>query len=227
MNFSEFEQKIIPACRSKHLFLTNPKYYFKRLIRGRISNIGNKPYYFLGNSIIPNGFVRQEPWEMEYLFMLASMAKVGILETGRYNGGSALVHSCANSTVPIHSIDIAPKNDSSLLTLMMQLDVGSNCNLIVGDSQHTKYPEIGNLDLLFIDGDHSFKGCYSDLENWYGNVVPGGHIVLHDCYFESEVQAATIEFIKDKNVQIVASPYKIKNHFRYPEGSLCHFIKLA
>jgi len=36
------------------------------------------------------------------------------------------------------------------------------------------------IDLLFIDGDHSYEGCLADLKCWYSRVKPGAKIVLHD-----------------------------------------------
>jgi predicted O-methyltransferase YrrM len=225
VKFEEFEKKIIPACRSKHLFLTNPLTLAKRLISNGVINNRNKIPYYLGSAMIPKEFIRLEPWEMEYLFMIASYSKLGILETGRFNGGSAVVMACANDFVPIFSIDISPQNDERLLNILSNIGVGKNINLITGDSQKKKYSEIGKIDLLFVDGDHSFQGCLNDLENWYSSLITGGHIILHDSYFGCEVQPAIIEFIKNNNVEIVVSPYKIRSHFNYTDGSFCHLIK--
>jgi len=36
------------------------------------------------------------------------------------------------------------------------------------------------LDVLFIDGLHSYEGLKSDLTNYHGLVVPGGLILVHD-----------------------------------------------
>jgi predicted O-methyltransferase YrrM len=38
----------------------------------------------------------------------------------------------------------------------------------------------GELDLLFIDGDHSETGCELDWSSWHGFVASGGHVVFHD-----------------------------------------------
>lgn len=41
----------------------------------------------------------------------------------------------------------------------------------------------GLVDLIFIDGDHSYEGCKSDVLNyvpWY--LRPGGYFILHDYY---------------------------------------------
>jgi MMP 1-O-methyltransferase len=38
----------------------------------------------------------------------------------------------------------------------------------------------GELDLVFIDGDHSEAGCERDWARWHPFVVPGGQVVFHD-----------------------------------------------
>jgi hypothetical protein len=37
------------------------------------------------------------------------------------------------------------------------------------------------IDLLFIDGDHSYSGVKKDYSAWFDKVKPGGHILFHDC----------------------------------------------
>ncbi|HUB75187.1 MAG TPA: class I SAM-dependent methyltransferase [Solirubrobacteraceae bacterium] len=38
----------------------------------------------------------------------------------------------------------------------------------------------GELELLFIDGDHSERGCERDWQQWHRFVAPGGRVVFHD-----------------------------------------------
>jgi predicted O-methyltransferase YrrM len=38
----------------------------------------------------------------------------------------------------------------------------------------------GQIDLLFIDGDHSYEGCMGDLDLWSPFVKSGGWIIVHD-----------------------------------------------
>ena len=40
------------------------------------------------------------------------------------------------------------------------------------------------IDLLFIDGDHSIRGCMNDFALLSPHVVPGGYVILHDIYPE-------------------------------------------
>jgi predicted O-methyltransferase YrrM len=38
----------------------------------------------------------------------------------------------------------------------------------------------GEVDLVFIDGDHSEAGCELDWSSWRGLVVAGGYVIFHD-----------------------------------------------
>jgi predicted O-methyltransferase YrrM len=188
-----------------------------------------RPYSLPAPNGLPTEFIRLDPWEAEYMFLLASRAKLGIVETGRFYGGSTFLMACANEDVPIHSVDIAPQDDDRLRHFLAKYGVGGNVNLIVGDSQNVKYPEVGDVDMLFVDGDHSYDGCKADLENWFDSVVTGGHVVLHDSYFGVPVQDAVIDFINERgnDVEIVRPPWINATHWHNPTGSLAHFVKRA
>lgn len=51
----------------------------------------------------------------------------------------------------------------------------------------------GELDLLFIDGDHSYEGARDDIVSWLPFVKPGGWVALHDAR-EAPVVQATRDF---------------------------------
>lgn len=42
------------------------------------------------------------------------------------------------------------------------------------------------IDLLFIDGNHKYKFILRDFSEWSVNIKSGGHIALHDVYFENK-----------------------------------------
>ena len=210
MDYGEFFERFGGSARTKHLGSSqNPE----------------KPVVHLPEiSGLPKEFIRLCPWEMEFLYAVARRAQVGILEIGRFNGGSTFLLSCANPAVPIHSIDRAPQNDELLKELFHKHDVGRNVSLIVGDSQKTKYDSIRRIDLLFVDGDHSYEGCSADIRNWYDTLVPGGMMVFHDSYTAPlyGVQDAVLDFLHERNgeVQVVVSPLIGASHWRYPHGSM-------
>lgn len=192
-----------------------------------------RPYKLPETSAIPRDFIRLDPWEGEYLFSMAQLfAKKGIVETGRYKGGSTFLLSCACPDVPIHSIDIAPVNDELLRKVFEREQAGANVNLITGDSQKTKYLEIKSYDFLFIDGDHTREGCSNDLTNWFDGLSVGGHVLLHDAYASPFADEHVIEAILDfidanrDRIEIVIHPCKPYNPAHYPAGSICHLRKI-
>lgn len=229
MEYLNFFQRYMGACRRKHLPRDTTlgeliKDVLKPSRREGPADMGRR-FRVPSEAELPRRFIRMDPWEIEYIFLLAARAEKGIVETGRFNGGSCFVMACANSEVPIHSLDIAPKDDNGLQSILKTHDIGKNLDLIVGDSQKGEYPSIKEIDLLFVDGDHSFAGCTADLNQWFPRVVSGGHVVLHDCYFGCEVQPAVIQFIEEHDVEVIQTPYRSSSHWRWPTGSLTHFRK--
>ena len=95
------------------------------------------------HSGLPKEFIRLDPWEMEYLFSVTRRARRGIIETGRFNGGSCFLMACAAPDVPITASTSRPQNDDLLRQMFTQHGVGSKVDLIVGNSQKQKYPQIG------------------------------------------------------------------------------------
>ena len=180
--------------------------------------------------IVPRDFIRMEPWEVEYLYMLGKQAKIGILETGRSKGGSVLTFAFANPSVPIYSIDISPNFDASIKQLMDRCGIGKNVELIVGDSQKTQYSQIAAYDVLLVDGEHTYNGCFDDLTNWWDKLTPGGHVLIHDCYLGCVVQDAVIDFLRQdhirQNIHIHLSPFIPSAHKLISTGSLCHIQKI-
>lgn len=46
----------------------------------------------------------------------------------------------------------------------------------------------GEIDFLFIDGDHSYEGCKADFEAWVPKLRDGGVVVFHDVLWAEGVQ---------------------------------------
>ena len=211
MNNSSKMIRLVQAARTKH----------KQVARVRADE------YIDTEGDIPRDFIRMEPWEIRYLYSVCTHARHRVVEIGRFKGGSTLIAAHATQ-LPIFSVDLAPQDDIYLQHLMQVCGVGTNVTLVVGDSQKTKY-NVGPYDVLFVDGDHSYEGCLNDLNNWWDELAPGGHVVCHDCYLGKHsgegVQDAVCEFLKDKQVNIFLTPYIQQNHWALPHGSLCHFQK--
>jgi len=55
----------------------------------------------------------------------------------------------------------------------------------------------GELDFIYIDGDHRYEGVLADLNGWRSKLRDGGVIAGHDWSFKA-VQKALVEVFKDK-----------------------------
>ncbi|MCC6920794.1 MAG: class I SAM-dependent methyltransferase [Alphaproteobacteria bacterium] len=218
MKLSEFLERFSGGFRRKHINSPIDTAWAKTSRNKRI-------HFLAAKAEIPQEFIRLDPWEGEYLFIVAERAKQGIVEIGRFNGGSTFLMGCANPRVPIWSVDIAPQDDERLKKVLAKAKIEADIRLIVGDSQNKRYPEVGLFDVLFIDGDHSYDGCMRDMKNWYDLLAPGGSVLLHDCYAGCEVMDAVIDFTRAHEVQMLRSPYILASHWTYPTGSMMHFIK--
>lgn len=72
-----------------------------------------------------------------------------------------------------------------------------------GDSRVNNMAPGKRIDVLFIDGDHSYEGCKADIEAWYPYMKEGGVMLFHDCDESSPgVVQAVAEFV---NTHTVAS----------------------
>lgn len=55
----------------------------------------------------------------------------------------------------------------------------------------------GSLDMIFVDGDHTFEGCYADITLWYPHLKPGGDMFGHDAADGSPVMNAAKKAAQD------------------------------
>ena len=130
----------------------------------------------------------QKDFEIRTLMNLTHQMKAQtVVEIGGYKGGSLFLLA-QSSAVPstIISIDIA-------YTLLQRLAYklfakpGQRIKCIAGDSKkqvrRVQRALAGRkIDLLFIDGDHSFLGVVSDYALYSPLVKPGGVIAFHDIH---------------------------------------------
>jgi predicted O-methyltransferase YrrM len=227
MTGQEFMLRFGASCRMKNLdALELKKKRQPKPWRHRVRP-NPRPYPVPSASGLPADLIRVDPWEADYLFLIASLARTGIVEIGRFKGGTTFMFACANPDIPIWSIDINPLGDDELLQHFETHEIGSNVNLLTGDSQGGSFTEIGAFDLLFVDGDHSYKGCLGDLNNFFPRLEPGGHVLFHDCSGGRPVQRAVLDFMQDTNVEVVRSPYIPAVHWHTDYGSIAHLKKPA
>lgn len=111
-----------------------------------------------------------------------------IVEIGSENGMSASLFRTFAPNAILACIEI-DENANFLHNLKaIGLDDDKLVRPIFVNSSKITWSEIAKskhlnqeIDLLFIDGDHSFDGALADLRNFAPFVAKGGWLILHDC----------------------------------------------
>src|SRR3990167_9391537 len=109
-----------------------------------------------------------------------------IVEIGTYKGGSGIILDSGKAKV--YTIDIngiEPISDTNL-------------NMIIGESSLVASAWREPIDLLFIDGNHSFESVREDIKAWIPHVKIGGKVLLHDYDSHVGVTVAVHRAIEDK-----------------------------
>lgn len=105
-------------------------------------------------------------------------------EIGMRGGVStaAWLIACRDYGGKVYSMDIE-RNETALASLE---EFGlTGLTFIHGDSKEAEFPE--PLDILFIDGDHTYEGVSIDRKRHGAMVKPGGVILYHDTVSEPAV----------------------------------------
>ena len=121
------------------------------------------------------GIVRLNIAEGALLYKFCKKVSDGtLLEIGRKYGGSTVLMSAPLNRGHLYSLDIVMNKDA-------EKNIGSyrdKVTFITADSKELKWDL--PLDLVFIDGDHSYNGVKSDIKKYKGYVKDDGYIVFHD-----------------------------------------------
>lgn len=112
-----------------------------------------------------------------------------IVEIGRFKGGSTVVMAAAKApSAHLLSFDLlvpqpggvdGAQLDRELTDALERLGLAGGVDLRVADSRAVELPAPG-IDVLFVDGDHSYEGAAADLRRWSPLLRDGGHVVAHD-----------------------------------------------
>jgi len=136
-----------------------------------------------------------------------------IVEIGSFMGLSAIVMGCGlrdsgNYSTRIYCVDswdsrylekVEVSDTRELYDIFMENVVRAGLQSFICPIRKRSMEAVADfavhsVDLLFIDGDHSFESCYADLTSWYQKVRPGGIIVGHDCRPGQGVHKAVEKF---------------------------------
>lgn len=104
-----------------------------------------------------------------------------IVELGVRNGQStrALLYAVALNDGIVHSIDIEDCNHVCPLPI---LNLWKFYQMTTDKFYEEYYNNLGEIDLLMIDADHSYEQSIKDFENYSKNVRTNGFILMHDVY---------------------------------------------
>lgn len=63
------------------------------------------------------------------------------------------------------------------------------------------------INVLFIDGDHTYEGCKADIDAWYPKMSKKGVMLFHDCDATSPgVERAVKEFAEEHDLKVWYHP---------------------
>jgi hypothetical protein len=94
-------------------------------------------------------------------------------------------------------------NNFNTLLLILQTYSLNFCSLIKGFSDDTPIINTfdnNSIDAIYIDGDHGFEGCYSNLVNYYPKVKNNGLILCDDYTNFPTVKDAVDKFCEEKTL---------------------------
>lgn len=153
-------------------------------------------------------FTHMTPEERLLLYTLALRQRKGavLVEVGSYLGASACFLAAAAGELgegaAVHCVDTWHNDAMSEGSRDTWNEFHSNTrrhsSAIVahrGLSVEVARSFDREVDLLFLDGDHSYEGCRSDVLAWLPRVRRGGVLVLHDFGWAEGVQRVVSELI--------------------------------
>lgn len=129
--------------------------------------------------------------EAALLYRLGRSLPAGstVVEIGRLRGGSTLLLAAATrGESDIWSLDLhdplfyegrETEIDDQLRAALDRYGLGGRVRILVEDSGTAEHPP-GGVDLLWVDGDHSYEGVRRDYDHWREAVKPGGSLLFHD-----------------------------------------------
>ncbi len=144
-------------------------------------------------------------WETEHeqnlLLTLARKVPPGgvIVEIGSEWGMSAslLCYGSQQRNIAVHCVDLFPNDYRGDMMAhhahnLRTAGFGDRVIYHRGDSGNVGEFWDGAIDLLFIDGDHSFNGVSRDINAWCGHIKVGGIVIFHDTAAKSNTNIHTL-----------------------------------
>lgn len=144
------------------------------------------------------------PKEAEMLFALTRMLMPEtVLEIGVGLAGSTITLAEAlrlNGRGRLVGLDLSQGSIARTRRLLRYHGLDSLADFVLGDSHSPDTRDhlrqmLGQVDILFIDGDHTFEGCRMDFEMYEPLLRPSGIIVFHDSGVFSPTERALLDLV--------------------------------
>jgi len=147
------------------------------------------------------GIIRMTPNEALVLHKFCSNAEQGIVEIGRKLGGS-LYLICKCSNVPVYSVDTGrwDSDEGSLINKCIE-EFQDKLSIINCRSAQAVIPQ--KYDVLFIDGDHTYKGVMRDIIAHWDKLT--NVCIFHD-YVTCKGVKDAVDFIINENIAEIIVP---------------------
>ena len=170
------------------------------------------------SSVENRGIVRLNLLEAAILYKYTKEANGDVVEIGRKYGGSAILMASAlkNDDQKVYSIDIT-RHKHLKTHLNMFKDIIYKIVLLDGSSYEIGKKWDKKIGLVFVDGDHSFKGVKKDINIWCPFVEVGGFALFHDVRNTSIGLEPLIDKLKKENwkeIDCADSLVVLKKHNR-------------
>lgn len=81
----------------------------------------------------------------------------------------------------------------------------------------TQYQLGKKVDVIFIDGDHTYEGCGADIANWYPQMAEHGVMLFHDC---DETSPGVVDSVHE-----FVGKYKFKDVY-YEPNQQCSMARI-
>jgi predicted O-methyltransferase YrrM len=144
------------------------------------------------SSLLNHGVVSMTIRQTAYVFGLARRTTATrAIEVGRWRGGSTVALAAGmGPDGKLWSIDIGEKAERLLEISAEQLDAETaefcrrfclDVELLVGDSR-TIEADTGEVDIVLVDGDHTYKGVRADVNRFGPRLRVGGALLLDDAF---------------------------------------------
>lgn len=110
-----------------------------------------------------------------------------VINIGAGAGTSGLAILESRPDVVLHTVDVQD-TDSPFGCLYAERQVCQEAGYRLGENwyqHHMDSKELAEVwpapvDVVFVDGDHTYDGCAGDILGWLPHILPGGYIAVHD-----------------------------------------------